>query len=365
MSNFDPKQPYLVPSLTETQLKEAEKFVEKDLLKARIEIAKLYGFMGGAPGSENVLMHPIYLKEALESSEIEDINTTLLEVLQQSILPRPKKGESSNSLLVVNYFYALKWGTENISKVGLTSRLSKGLHHCLLPDEDDGYRRLPVVIGDGRGTVRYTPPQAQHIPDLLSSWERVVNNSKVDPLVLAAAAHYQFEAIHPFEDGNGRTGRMLLTLHLVFAGLLDLPAVHISQYINYDKSKYYQLIRAVTEKGELKEFVQYLVRGFTKQAKHSYLLMKRINNLRSTTKRSIRKDFPHIYSSELIEAIFLNPVQSPVRLGKDLGIHYVTASKYLQKLAEAGYLRQYKHGRNSFYVNIKMFETIEEKAPLT
>jgi Fic family protein len=223
---------------------------------------------------------------------------------------------------------------------------------------------LQVVISDGRGTARYTPPEAQNIPDLISEWERVVNTFKADPLVVSAAAHYQFEAIHPFEDGNGRTGRMLLTLHLVSADLLKLPAVHISQYINHDKSRYYQLLRAVTEKGELKEFVQYIIRGFTTQAKHSYSLMSRINKLRNDTKRAIRKDHPHIYSSELIEAIFVNPVQSPVRLAKDLGIHYVTASKYLQKLAEGGYLRHYKHGRNSFFVNTKLLDTLEEKAPL-
>ncbi len=365
MTDFNPKQPYALPPLTHERLKEVEEYVEKDILKARIEIAKLYGFMSGAPSSESVLMHPIYLQEALESSEIENINTTLLEVLQQSIMPKPKKGEHSNSQLVVNYFYALKWGIENVSKVGLSSRLIKGLHKHLLPSEDDHYRRLPVVIGDGRGAVRYTPPQAQNIPDLLNQWEKVVSTSKVDPLVLASAAHYQFEAIHPFEDGNGRTGRMLLTLHLMFAGLLNFPAVHISQYINYDKSKYYQLLRGVTEKGELAVFVQYLIQGFTKQAQHSYLLMQRLNALRNTTKRAIRKELPQIYSSELIEAIFLNPVQSPVHLAKDLGVHYVTASKYLQKLAERGYLHQRKRGRYTFYVNTKMLEAIEEKAPLS
>jgi Fic family protein len=364
VNEFDPKQPYLVPPLSITQLREAEKFVEKELLKARVAIAKLDGFMSGVPSSQNALMSPIYLKEAVESSEIENINTTLLEVLQQSISPKASGGRSSNSQLVVNYFFAMRWGTENVTKVGLSSRLIKGLHMHLLPSENEDYRRLPVVIGDGRGAIRYTPPQAQHIPSLLSDWEKTVNNETIDPLVLAAAAHYQFEAIHPFEDGNGRTGRMLLTLHLVHAGLLKNPAVHISQYINHDKGTYYQLLRGVTEKGELKQFIQYLIKGFTKQAQHSYKLMSRLNALRNKTKRAIRSEFPHLYSAELIEAIFLNPVQSPVRSAEDLGVHYVTASKYLQKLAASGYLKQQKNGRHTFYINTSMLDMIEEKSPI-
>lgn len=360
MSDFEPRTPYLVPQITIKQLKAAEKLAAEDLKKARVAIAKIEGFLDATPNAHAAMMNPIYLKEALESSEIENINTTLLEVLQQRL--NPVKKSQSNSQLVVNYFYALNWGIENLGRVQLSNQLIKGLHHRLMPNEDSEYRRVPIYIGDGRGAVRYTPPEAQHIAQLIGEWQKLVNTEvKIDPLIIASAGHYQFEAIHPFTDGNGRTGRMLLTLHLVHTNLLGAPAIHISQYINSNKSKYYQLLRAVTEKGELEQFVHYLVKGFAQQAVHSYRLLRNLDRIRNECKRSIRSKIPNIYSAELVEAIFVNPVQTPVNLAKDLNIHYVTASKYLRALADAEYLATFKHGRHAYYVNTKMLELLEEK----
>jgi len=360
MSDFDPRTPYLVPQISIKQLRAAEKLAAEDLKKARVAIAKIEGFLDATPNAHAAMINPIYLKEALESSEIENINTTLLEVLQQRL--NPVKKSQTNSQLVVNYFFALNWGIESLKNVGLSNRLIQGLHHRLIPTEDPEYRRVQVVIGDGRGAVRYTPPQAQYIPQLISEWQKLVNTeTKIDPLIIASAGHYQFEAIHPFADGNGRTGRMLLTLHLVHANLLAAPAIHISQYINSNKSKYYQLLRAVTEKGELERFVQYLVKGFAQQATHSYRLLRNLDRMRNECKRNIRSNIPHVYSAELIEAIFVNPVQTPVNLAKDLGIHYITASKYLKVLAQAGHLDVFKHGRYVYYINTKMLDLLEEK----
>jgi len=360
MNDFNPRTPYLVPQISVEQLRTAEKLAAEDLKKARVAIAKIEGFLDATPNAHAAMMNPIYLKEALESSEIENINTTLLEVLQQRL--NPIKKSQSNSQLVVNYFYALNWGIDGLKEVGLSNRLIKGLHNKLMPTEDPEYRRVQVYIGDGRGTVRYTPPEAQHIAHLIGEWQKLVNlEVKIDPLIIASAGHYQFEAIHPFADGNGRTGRMLLTLHLVNSNLLAAPAIHISQYINSNKSKYYQLLRAVTEKGELDQFIHYLIKGFAQQANHSYRLLRNLDRMRNDCKRDIRANLPHIYSAELIEAIFVNPVQTPVNLAKDLKIHYVTASKYLKALSEANHLNVFKHGRYTYYINAKMLELLEEK----
>ena len=363
MSNFNPKQAYQVPPITSQQLREASEAVLNEVTTARVAIAKIEGFLSGVPKSRGALMNPIYLQEALESSEIENINTTLLDVLQQQLNPVATKKDASQ--LVVNYFFALHWGISNIGQIGLSSRLIKGLHKELLPTDHDDYRRLPVVISDGRGKVRYTPPQAQHIPNLISGWQKLVNESDgIDPLVVAAAAHYQFEAIHPFSDGNGRTGRMLLTLHLMHAGLLRAPAVHISQYINANRPKYYRLLRAVTESGELAEFVKYIVRGFAIQAEHSFVLLQSMQSLQNRYKREIRDALPNMYSFELIESIFNRPVQAPVQLAKDLDVHYVTASKYLQKLASLGYLAPKRSGRHMFYINTNMLNMLEHNGRL-
>jgi Fic family protein len=251
-----------------------------------------------------------------------------------------------------------------VEKLGMISRLITGIHHQLTPTRQEGYRKLPVVIGDGRGKIFYTPPEAQTIPKLISEWEKLVNLKGIDPLILAATAHYQFEAIHPFEDGNGRTGRMLMNLHLVDAGLIDMPVVHISQYINVNKTKYYRLLRAVTSDGQLEEFVKYMLKGFTRQATHSFVLLQRIQKLQRQYKYEIREKYGNFYSHELLSAIFSRAVQTPVQLAKDIGIHYVTASKYLKKLEQSGHLKSTRRGRHTYYANYRLLELIEKKAPM-
>lgn len=357
---FDPKVPYKVPPLEASELKDIQLHLAKELTEANIAIAQIKGFLRGLPQSSSALMSPLFVKEAVESSEIENINTTLLEVMQRQVAPDIES--KSGSQLVVNYTMASLWASRNLEKIGLISRLITGIQHKLIPDGVEGYRRLQVVIGDGRGTVHYTPPKASDIPELITDWEKLVNNSDdIDPLVLAAAAHYHFEAIHPFEDGNGRTGRMLINLHMVHSGLLDVPVVHISQYINTHKSRYYKLLRQTTSEGQLREFVAFMLKAFTTQANHSFALLQRIQDLRMEYKHQIRNTLPGIYSHELIDAIFSRPVQTPVRLAKDTGLHYVTTSKHLKKLEEAGLLTSSKQGRHMYYINHRLLELIENK----
>ncbi len=362
MSNFNPEIPYTVPPIPTDGLKGIEMACAKEIKQAHIAIAKLDGFLSGIPQSQIMLINPIYLKEALESSEIENINTTLLDVLEQQLNP---KGKKENSQLVVNYFLALRWGRDAIHKLGLSNRLIVGLQERLMPDGATGYRRLQVYIGDGRGTVRYTPPASSELSTHITRWEKLVNGNKsIDPLVLAAAGHYMFEAIHPFEDGNGRTGRMLLTLQLVDAGLLSSPIVHISQYINKNRSDYYRLLRDVTAKGELEEFVKYITRGFAVQAEHSLSLLQQLKFLQETFQHKIKEELHYMYSNELVEQLFINPVQTPARLSEELKIHRLTASKYLRLLAEKGFLSNTKRGRNMFYVNEIMLDALSDHGKL-
>ncbi len=357
---YDPGKPYKVPPIDKDRLRLVQSNLMKELTKANIALAEVKGFLRGLPQSGSALMNPIYVKEAVESSEIENINTTLLEVMQKQVAPDIES--KSSSQLVINYTMASLWGFNHIGKYGMISRLITGIQHRLIPDGTEGYRRLQVVIGDGKGNIHYTPPMASDIKELISDWEKLVNLHKdVDPLVIAAAAHYHFEAIHPFEDGNGRTGRMLMNLHFIHAGLLDLPVVHISQYINVNKSRYYKLLRQVTADGDLEEFVRFMLRAFTTQANHSFALLQRIQELQREFKSEIKSLLPNIYSHELLNALFARPVQTPVRLSKDIGLHYVTTSKYLKKLADAGLLTSSKHGRHMYYVNFKLLELIEQK----
>lgn len=358
--DHDPKTPYKVPPISIDNLKDIQSSLTSELTEANIAIAQIKGFLRGLPQSSTALMNPLFVKEAVESSEIENINTTLLEVMQRQVAP--DIDSKTGSQLVVNYIRASLWATRNLGKIGLISRLITGIQHKLIPDGAEGYRRLQVVIGDGHGKVHYTPPRASDIPELISDWEKLVNSSKgVDPLVVAAAAHYHFEAIHPFEDGNGRTGRMLINLQMVHADLLDVPVVHISQYINAHKSTYYRLLRETTSDGKLKEFVRFMLKAFTTQADHSFALLQRIQELQHEYKDEIRDKLPSIYSHELLDALFSRPVQTPVRLAKDTDIHYVTASKYLKKLEEIGLLISSKQGRHMYYINHRLLDLIEQK----
>ncbi len=362
MHEFDVKKPYTVPQIGQEQLKEAELFCGDLIKRANIAIAKLEGFLSGIPASQSMLVNPIYLQEALESSEIENINTTLLDVLEQQLRP---SGKQNNSQLVINYYHALMWGRENIHKFGLANRMILGLQKRLLPTGSGAYRRLPVYIGDGRGAVRYTPPEAQTISAHISKWETLVNSkTSVDPLVVAAAAHYMFEAIHPFEDGNGRTGRILLTLQLLQANLISAPVVHISQYINANRPEYYRLLRDVTAKGELSQFVKYIVRGFAIQAEHAFTLLQHLQILQEAYQQKVREKLPAIYSAELVNELFINPVHTPVRLAEQLSIHRITASKYLRALSDAGLLEHSKRGRHMYYVNTIMLDALNDSSRL-
>ena len=358
--SYDPEVPYKLPQISKDTLLEVQANVSQELTKANIAMAQLKGYLRGLPQTSAMLMNPIFIKEAVESSEVENINTTLLEVMQRQIAPDIES--KSGSQLVVNYLSASRWGYDHIERYGLTHRIITGIQHKLIPDGVEGFRRLPVVIGDGRGKVHYTPPGASDIPNLIAEWEKLVNNNKqIDPLLLAAAGHYQFEAIHPFEDGNGRTGRMLINLHFINAGLLDVPVVHVSQYINAHKSQYYKLLRAVTSEGNLEDFVRFMLRAFTTQANHSFALLQQIQELQEEYRNQVRTKLPSIYTHELLNAIFAKPVQTPFQLAKDMGSHYITSSKYLRKLEEIGLLNNVKQGRYMYYVNHKLLALIENK----
>jgi Fic family protein len=359
MSNFSSTRPYTPPQITQKQLSEVQEGIRPELLDARVAIAQLNGFIKGVPSSTQALLNPIYLQEALASSEIENINTTLIEVMQRLISPSPKQ---DNSTLVVNYFNATLWGLKMIDQ-GLSSRLIRGLQRHLLPhDADEGFRRQQVVIADGRGSVRYTPPIASAIPRLIADWERLVNDglivSLVDPLVIAAAAHYQFEAIHPFSDGNGRTGRILMTLHLVHAGLIDTPSIHVSQFINANRPQYYRLLLETSRTQNYTPLTQFMVKGFAKQARHSFDLLQKIQIMQLSWHEDIKAALPKVYRHDLVDKLFEFPVVTPVALGKQLGCHYATASKYLHELKAKGYLKSARVGRNAYFVNYRLLDAV-------
>lgn len=349
--SLNPTYPHnlaLLPPLNDL----SNKIFSEALLRARVELAELKGSCGQIP-NPLLLTAPLLIRESVESSGIENINTTVSNVLENQLLPEDEQKKPDKE--VIRYREALYWGYKHLSDFSLSNRLIVGIQKKLIPESGE-YRRTQNAIENSlTKEILYTPPIATEISRLVGNWEKFVNDSKeLDPLVRAAIAHYQFEAIHPFDDGNGRTGRILMVLQLVRDEILELPILFISGYISKNKSDYYRLLREVTSKDAWENYIAFMLDGFYLQAKETKETLKKVSAFHVETKQMIKKEHSKIYSADLLEALFTYPVITPTRLAEELNVHYTTASKYLVQLEEAGMLQSMKVGRNHFFVHKKL-----------
>lgn len=329
------------------------------LLKARVELAELKGLTGQIP-NPLLLVAPLLIRESVESSGIEDINTTVANVLENQILPENERRAPDKEVL--RYREALYWGMSNLGSVSISNRLILGIHKELIAEAGGFYRQEQnQIINSQTGEVLYVPPIQSKIPDLVGNWEKYVNgDKKVDSLIGVAIAHQQFESIHPFRDGNGRTGRILMVLQLVKDELLELPILFISGYINKNRSEYYRLLREVTDKGNWHEYIEFMLTGFYLQARETKETLKNIGNYQRELKQRIKNELGKIYSSDLLEALFSFPVITPTKLASELDIHYTTASKHLTLLSKNGILFSAKAGRNHLFINKKLISILNK-----
>ncbi len=323
----------------------------KWLLKARTEMAELKGYSFAMP-NPILLLNPSIIKESVASSEIENINTTVEKVLEQQLFPESEQKTENKEVLC--YRDAILLGFDKMNELPLGSRLILGIHKELLHERSYGFRSTQNRIeNSSTDEVLYTPPAPTEIPRLISNWEKYLHNSEdgIDPLIKCAISHYQFEAIHPFGDGNGRTGRILMILYLIQEKLLHFPIIYISGYINQNRSEYYRLLRQVTTDGNWCEFIEYMLKGFYLQSKETKEQLFKVMDLFNNYKDEIKKQCPNIYSVELIEILFSFPVITPIRLGKLMNVHYTTSSKYLKQLTEKGFLKHQQVGKYQLYIN--------------
>lgn len=330
------------------------------LLNARVELAELKGASGQIP-NPLLLIAPVIIRESVASSNIENINTTLADVLQWQLFPETEQRQPDKEVL--RYHEAMNWGFNNYGKYALSSRLITGIQSRLMPDGNGQYRREQNQIANlSNRQSLYTPPIASDIPALISNWENYVNtiDGSVDPLIRAAIAHYQFEAIHPFRDGNGRTGRILMVLQLIQGGLLQFPILYISGYINQHRSDYYRLLLGVTKDGNWHEFIKYMLTGFYTKARETHDDLIKITRLFDEVKRKVRAENKKIYSADLVEALFTYPVITPTKLASQLHKHYTTTSKYLSQLTEIGILKEAVVGKYHLFANHKLLEILKK-----
>ena len=317
------------------------KILEQLTLSSRA-LAELKGYSNTIPNM-HILINAVTINEAKDSSAIENIVTThddIYKVLTESGY------KEENAKEVVDYRNAIWFGYEQIKK--------------------DGYINTNTIIKI-QGTIEqetiYTPPQnEQEIRDYLKNLEDFINNNDdgIDPLIKVCLIHYQFESIHPFYDGNGRTGRILNILYLVLNKLLDSPILYLSKYINKTKQEYYKLFNEVRNNNNFEDWILYILKGIEITSKETMELIEKIQNEMKDYKEEFRNKLPKIYSKELLESLFYEVYTKISYIEKSCNVTRLTASSYLNQLEEIGLLESEKVGRERLYKNTRLIKLLSE-----
>lgn len=338
------------------------KTVLRKVIRASRSLAHLNGASRNLP-NPNLFIESIHLQEAKASSEIENIVTTH-EKLYQSYVGEGKFRYGPQKE-VINYKEALWLGFERLKDRPLiTTNLCVEIVQCIKQNSAGIRVNAGTQLRNSYGEVVYTPPEGESvIRDKMVQLESFINSdSELDPLIKMALAHYQFEAIHPFADGNGRTGRVLLLLHLKMEGLLDMPVLFLSEYIMKHRNEYYRLLRGVTQEGDWESFVLYMLDMVEQSAAAALHRLNKIVELIETTGNSIKERLPKLYSKELMEVLFRLPYTKRQDLiDLQLGTPK-TVGGYLKLLEEHGFLRSEKMGRERLYLNEALMKLLEERS---
>ncbi|MEQ1710454.1 MAG: Fic family protein [Hyphomicrobium sp.] len=334
------------------------KAVLKRCVGARAAIAELRR-AGELIPDQAVLINTIPLLEAKDSSEIENIVTT-----NDALFREASQGEDSGDVAAkeaLRYRSALYNGYESLKDRPLTTRTAIDICSEIKGMAMD-VRRTPgtQLKNTFTGEVIYTPPEgADRLRDLLGNWERFANaEDDIDPLVRMAVLHYQFEAIHPFLDGNGRTGRILNVLVLIQAGLLDIPTLYLSRHIVRTKGDYYRLLQGVTLRGEWEPWIIYVLTAVEATATWTNQRIRAIRDLMEHTAAHVRANNPAIYSRELIETIFAMPYTRIAHLVDRDIVKRVSASRHLKQLVDSGVLVEEKRGRDKVFIHRKYMDLL-------
>jgi Fic family protein len=337
--------------------------VLKALPAAHAALAELKGIASTIP-NQNILINTLGLQEAKDSSAIENIITTHDDLYKSELNLQAFKSLEAKE--VQNYILALKKGFELIKKDGLlTNRIIIEVQETL-EDNNAGFRKLPgtALKNAVTGEVVYTPPQHfEEINQLMSNLEKYINDADMqdcDPLIKMAMIHFQFESIHPFYDGNGRTGRIINILYLILEGLQNLPILYLSNYIIKHKDDYYRLLQKVREENLWEEWLLFMIKGIEITAKETIALIIKIKDLMLVYKHKLRDNYK-FYSQDLLNNLFKHPYTKIEFLVNDLGISRLTAANYLNKLAEDKMLRKDKLGTGNYYINIALIELLTKR----
>lgn len=331
------------------------------LNEATRSLAELKGLASSIP-NQHILINAITINEAKDSSAIENIVTThdsIYKVLTESGF----KEEAAKE--VVDYRSAIWRGYEIIKEKGFISTNVLVKLQSMIEPNKTGIRKTPGtnLVNSKTGEIIYTPPQAEsEIRDLLKNLEDYINNNgdEVDPLIKMALIHYQFETIHPFYDGNGRTGRILNVLYLVLNNLLTSPILYLSNYINKSKDTYYKLFNEFRENNKYEEWIIYILKGIEVTSKNTIDLIKQIQNEMESYKEKFMTKLPKIYSDELLYSLFYEVYTRINYIENRCGVTRQTATTYLNSLVDNGLLEYEKVGRESIYKNTRLINLLKK-----
>jgi Fic family protein len=341
----------------------------KKLAEARAALAELKGFVHTVP-NQHILIKALSLQEAKDSSAIENIITTHDELFKAQLSKSLVKNTAIKE--VENYSYALQKGVKSVSATqGLIT------NDCILAVQEHlernnaGYRSLEgtVLKNEITGTIIYTPPQKkEEIEALMANlleYVNIDNMHDIDPLIKTAIIHFQFESIHPFYDGNGRTGRILIILYLISKKYIEVPVLYLSRYIVQNKNEYYNYLQDVRDKNNWEQWVLYILEGIKVTSIDTIELIREIKLIMAEYKVFLRENFS-FYSQDLLNSLFKHPYTKIEFIQKDLRVTRQTASKYLNSIADhnLGYLKYVQIGKFSYFVNIKLYKLFTSERSL-
>ena len=339
------------------------KIVLKSLPSAHSALAELKGIVSTIP-NQNILINTLGLQEAKDSSAIENIITTHDDLYKSEL--NLDSFKSLNAKEVQNYIAAMKKGFELISKSGLLTNKTILQVQEELEGNKAGFRKLPgtTLKNTATGQTIYTPPQnPEEIKHLMTNLEKFINNRELcsfDPLVKMAIIHYQFESIHPFYDGNGRTGRIINILYLILENLQNIPILYLSNYIIKNKSDYYRLLQEVREKNNWEEWLLFMIRGVEQTSRETIGLIIQIRDLMMSYKHTLRDKYK-FFSQDLLNNLFKHPYTKIEFIQNDLNVSRITAANYLNQLAKDNLLTKKKLGTGNYYINEPLFKLLSRR----
>lgn len=361
-SNMGHQTPYKLSKLPPSKEKVETIATLRYACKAALAIAELKGIAQTIP-NQKMLINAVVLQEAKDSSEIENIITSTDELYEA--LTSNLSLMKSEVKEVVNYRRSILLGYEILKHQGFIRVNDIVRMQGDLVENNAGIRSTPgtVLKNDQTGEIAYTPPQdKKDIEDLLSNFIQHYNetDSDISPLINLGILHHQFESIHPFYDGNGRTGRILNILYLILNELIDIPILYLSSYISKHKSEYYRLLNKVNKNDDWEEWILYMLKAVEETSRQTIKQIQAIRLQLEETILEVKSKAPKIYSKELVENLFELPYTKIEFVVDKIGVERKAASRYLHKLKELGILDSKKVGKEVIFINKKLLELLKE-----